>query len=64
MFTKPRFHTFIRSCNSFETMVTARKSWRGKYLTEEGAREACDNYNNNRNATQIKRGTKMEYTEK
>ncbi len=57
-----RYYTFIRSCTGWQSFARARKSWRGRYLTEQGALEACDNYNNSRNARQIRNGTKMEYT--
>lgn len=57
------YKTFIRSANSFEELVSARKITQDTGLTMAEARAQCQEYNDNRNAEQIAAGRKMEFTE-
>jgi len=56
------FKTFTRSCTDWRSFATARKTTVDRNLTEAEARRACDRFNDNLSATQVRRGTKMEYT--
>lgn len=56
------YKTFIRSCTDWKSFAKARKITDSTGLTEAEARERCDWYNEHRNARQIRKGTKMEYT--
>lgn len=56
------YKTFIRSCTDWKSFASARKITQDTGLTYEQAYEACKNYNNSRNAAQIRKGTKMEFT--
>jgi hypothetical protein len=60
---KPTFYrTFIRSCTNWQTFARARKITVETGLTYEQARQHCEDYNRNRTAAQIRKGTKMEFT--
>lgn len=56
-----RYRTFKRSANSFEEFATARKITVSRNVSWEEARRQCDEFNDNRTAAQIKRGTKLEF---
>jgi hypothetical protein len=56
------YKTFIRSCTDWKSFAKARKITDSTGLTEKEAHDRCEWYNNNRNARQIAKGTKMEYT--
>ena len=56
------YKIFKRSATSFNTFSSARKITIDTHLTEAQAREMCHNYNDNRTARQIRKGTKLEYT--
>jgi hypothetical protein len=55
------YRTFMRSCTNWQQFCSARKRTVDTGLTYEQAQRACREYNANRTATQIKRGTKMEF---
>lgn len=57
------YKTFKRSCTNWKTFASARKITVETGLTYEQARERCNEYNNNRAPAQIRKGTKMEFTE-
>lgn len=56
------YKTFIRSATDWESFAKARKITQDTGLSYEKARERCEDYNKNRTARQIKKGTKMEFT--
>lgn len=56
------YKTFLRSCTDWKSFSKARKITDCTGLTEAEAVARCDSYNENRNARQIRKGTKMEYT--
>lgn len=56
------YKTFLRSCTHWQSFASARKITQDRGLTFEQAYEACKNYNANRTAAQIRKGTKMEFT--
>ena len=58
-----RYKVFRRSCRSWGEFSTARKFNIRRGLTAEEARTFCGNFNDNRKAREIARGTKYEYTE-
>ena len=58
-----RYKTFLRSATSFAEFARARKTTIYTGLSCDEARQACTEYNDNRNARQIRKGTKMEFTE-
>jgi hypothetical protein len=55
------FRTFKRSANNFEEFARAEKIEVDTDLTREQARERCDAFNNNRTASEIEAGTKLEF---
>ena len=55
------YRTFTRSCTNWEEYASARKTSCSHGLSVEEARSSCDRYNKNRTASQIRRGTKMEF---
>ena len=57
------YTVFQRSATSFETFARARKKTIRRNLTREEARRMCDEFNSNRTAAQIRRGTKYEFCE-
>lgn len=56
------YRTFLRSCTDWKSFSKARKITQATGLTEAEAYEMCQRYNDNRNARQIAKGTKMEFT--
>jgi TRAP-type uncharacterized transport system substrate-binding protein len=56
------YKTFKRSCTNWDTFATARKITEETGLTLEQARQRCEEYNTNRTAEQIRKGTKLEFT--
>ncbi len=59
----PTYKTFLRSCTNWQQFGRARKLNQGRGLSYEQARRACQEYNRNRTARQVARGTKMEFTQ-
>lgn len=59
----PLYKTFKRSATSFETFSSARKITVDTHLTYDQAREQCQAYNSSRTPAQIRKGTKLEFTE-
>ena len=57
------YKTFKRSANNWEQFAKARKISVDCGLTYEQAREQCRQFNENRSPAQIRKGTKMEFTE-
>lgn len=55
------YRTFTRSATSFETFARAKKRTVDTRLTYSEAQRACKAWNDNRTASQIKRGTKLEF---
>lgn len=55
------YRTFIRSATSWETLAQARKTTDMRGLSEEDARDRCREWNKNRTAAQVRKGTKLEY---
>jgi hypothetical protein len=55
------YRTFKRSCTNWKDFGSARKITDERGLTLEEARRRCDDFNNNRTAAQVKKGTKMEF---
>lgn len=56
------YKTFKRSCRNWQEFARARKITVDTGLTIDEARRACDRFNDNRTAAQIRRGTKLEFT--
>jgi hypothetical protein len=56
------YKTFKRSCTNWQEFASARKITEDTGLSYEQAQRRCENFNNNRNARQIRNGTKMEFT--
>jgi len=56
------YKTFKRSCTNWEQFGNARKITEDTGLTYEQARERCEQFNNNRTAAQVRKGTKLEFT--
>ena len=56
------YKTFIRSARNFRELATARKKTVRTGLSYEQAFADCEAYNNNRDPSQIRAGTKMEFT--
>ncbi len=57
------YKTFKRSCTNWAEFSSARKVTVDTGLTADEARRACQEYNATRTAAQIRKGTKMEFTE-
>lgn len=57
------YKTFTRSANSLEEFSRARKRTVETGLTLQEAQQRCKEYNNNRTPKQIRKGTKLEFTE-
>ena len=55
------YRVFSRCCRSWEEFATARKREIKSGLSLEQARDICKEFNDNRNSTQISRGTKYEF---
>lgn len=59
----PTYKTFLRSCITWQQFARTRQITQHTRLSYEQARALCQEYNRNRTARQIKRGTKMEFTQ-
>ena len=57
------YKTFKRSATNWSEFVSARKITVDTGLTEEEALKRCKAYNDNRTSAQVRKGTKLEYTE-
>lgn len=57
-----RYKTFLRSARSFPEFSRARKRTVDRGLTYDEALRACAAYNASRSASEINRGTKLEFT--
>lgn len=57
------YRTFKRSCTNWREFARARKITVDTGLTAEQAVERCRVFNDNRTAAQIRRGTKLEFTQ-
>jgi hypothetical protein len=57
------YKTFIRSATDWDSFSSARKITKYTNLSESEARDLCKRYNDSRTAAQIRKGTKMEFTE-
>lgn len=57
------YKTFLRSATDFKSFARARKITQDSGLTYEQAREQCEAFNAKRTARQIRKGTKMEFTQ-
>ena len=57
------YKTFLRSARNFDEMSKARKTTVSTGLTFNDAWQQARDYNNARNAKQLAKGTKMEFTE-
>lgn len=55
------FRTFKRTARNWEELARARKHIVDRGLSYEEARRKCREYNEARNAQQIRLGTKMEF---
>ncbi len=56
------YYTFIRSCTNWQEFASARKITQDTGLSFDEARAACDEFNDNLTAAQLRKGTKMEFT--
>lgn len=57
------YRTFIRSARNWQEFSSARKITVDRSLTYEQALRRCQEYNANRDTRQIRRGTKLEFTQ-
>ena len=57
------YKTFKRSATNWQEFASARKITVDTGLTYDEAYEACQEYNDNRTPEQIRKGTKLEFTE-
>lgn len=57
------YKTFKRSARNFAEFASARKITVDTGLTIDEARRACDAYNETRTPAQIRKGSKLEFTE-
>lgn len=57
------YKTFTRSATNYEEFSSAKKHVVDTGLTQDEARRACKNFNDNRSEAEKEKGTKMEYTE-
>jgi hypothetical protein len=57
------YKTFKRSATGWESFSSARKITVDRGLTYDEARRSCENFNKNRTAAQIRKGTKLEFTQ-
>lgn len=57
------YRTFKRSARNWHEFARARKITVKRGLSYDEARAACQKFNDNRTAAQIRRGTKLEFTE-
>ncbi len=56
------YRVFRRSCANWKEFARARKTTIRANCTGDEARRICDEYNNNRTPSQIRAGTKYEFT--
>lgn len=56
------YKTFIRSCTDWKSFAKARKITQDTGLSYHDAQRRCEDYNANRTAAQLRKGTKMEFT--
>ena len=57
------YKTFTRSCTDWKSFGAARKRTVETGLTATQAYQRCQEYNANRTPAQIRKGTKLEFTE-
>lgn len=57
------YKTFKRSCTNWQTFASARKITDERGLTYEEAKRRCEFWNSTRTPAQIRRGTKLEFTQ-
>ena len=57
------YKTFKRSCTNWKQFSSARKITEEIGLTYDEARQRCEEFNVNRTPAQIRKGTKLEFTE-
>ena len=57
------YKTFTRSCTNWREFGRATKRTVETGLTAAQAYQRCQEYNDNRTAAQIRKGTKLEFTE-
>jgi hypothetical protein len=55
------YRTFKRSARNFQEFSSARKITEERGLSLETARARCAEFNDNRSAAQIRKGTKLEF---
>jgi hypothetical protein len=55
------YRTFKRSATDWKSFANARKMTVDTHLSYAEALAACEAYNNNRTAAQIRKGTKLEF---
>ena len=56
------YKTFKRSCRNWKEFGKSRKITQETGLSCDTARQRCKDYNDARNARQIRKGTMMEFT--
>ena len=59
----PTYKTFKRSVTNWEQFSKGRKVTEETGLSYETARQRCEEFNKNRNARQIRKGTMLEFTQ-
>jgi hypothetical protein len=57
------YKTFKRSATNWDQFSSARKITVDRGMTHDEALRACKRFNENRTAEQIRKGTKLEFTE-
>jgi hypothetical protein len=58
-----KYKTFKRSATDWKSFGSARKITVDTGLTYEEAQRQCKEFNDNRTAAQIRKGTKLEFTQ-
>jgi hypothetical protein len=58
-----KYRVFKRSATGWETFASARKITIRRGLTIGEARQMCAEFNDNRSPAQVRKGTKLEFTE-
>jgi hypothetical protein len=58
-----KYKTFLRSCTDWKSFARARKITQDTGLSYEQAVARCEAYNEARTARQIRKGTKLEFTQ-
>ena len=56
-----RYRVFKRSATNWRTFASGRKMTEATNCSLEEAKMICDEFNKNRNARQIRKGTMMEF---